>query len=59
MEAEFQDSFGLLENEVIIAMTRDELRRLRVMISLGQHYLHPAFSAIGREFLNATDDEDA
>jgi hypothetical protein len=55
MEAEFQDSFGLLENEVIIAMSRDELKRLRVMISLGQHYLHPAFSAIGNIFLDATE----
>lgn len=56
MQAECQDSFGLLENEVLVAMSREELKRLRMMISLGQYYLHPAFCSVGKEFLDATDD---
>jgi hypothetical protein len=56
VEAEFHDSYGLLEHEVIVAMTRDELNRLRMMISLGRYYLHPAFSAIGDVFLDVTEE---
>lgn len=56
MEVETQESFGLLENDVIIAMTRQELNDLRLLLSLARYYLHPALSEVGDEFLQATDD---
>lgn len=56
MEVETQESFGLLENDVIIAMTRQELNDLRLLLSLARHYLHPSTSAVGDDFLQATDD---
>lgn len=53
MECEFQDSYGLLENEVTLVMTRDELHQLRLAASLAQAYLPN--QSILRDFLGATD----
>lgn len=53
MECEFQDSYGFLENEVTLVMSRDELRQLRVAISLAQ--IHLPNQNIFRDFLGATD----
>ena len=53
MECEFQDSYGLLENEVTLVMSRDELHQLRMAISLAQAYLPN--QNILRDFLGATD----
>ena len=53
MECEFQDSYGLLENEVTLVMSRDELQQLRVAISLAQ--IHLPNQNIFRDFLGATD----
>lgn len=53
MECEFQDSYGLLENEVTLVMSRDELHQLRVAISLAQAYLPQ--QNIFRDFLGSTD----
>jgi hypothetical protein len=53
MECEFEDSYGLLQNEVTIVMTRDELQQMRVAISLAQVYLPQ--QGILRDFLGATD----
>lgn len=53
MECEFQDSYGFLENEVTLVMSRDELHQLRVAISLAQ--IHLPDQNIFRDFLGATD----
>lgn len=53
MECEFQDSYGLLESEVTLVMSRDELHQLRVAISLAQ--IHLPEQSIFRDFLGATD----
>lgn len=53
MECEFEDSYGLLENEVTLVMSRDELHQLRIAISLAQMYLPD--QGIFRDFLGATD----
>lgn len=53
MECEFQDSYGFLENEVTLVMSRDELRQLRLALSLAQMYL-PGHGII-RDFLGSTD----
>ena len=53
MECEFQDSYGFLENEVTLVMSRDELRQLRLSASLAQVYL-PNHDIL-RDFLGATD----
>lgn len=53
MECEFQDSYGLLENEVTIVMSRDELQQLRIAISLAQ--VHLPSQGVLRDFLGATD----
>ena len=53
MECEFQDSYGLLESEVTLVMTRDELQQLRLAVSLAQIHL-PDYD-IFRDFLGATD----
>lgn len=53
MECEFQDSYGLLENEVTLVMSRDELHQLRVAISLAQ--IHLPNQNIFRDFLGSTD----
>ena len=53
MECEFQDSYGFLENEVTLVMSRDELHQLRVAISLAQ--IHLPNQNIFRDFLGSTD----
>mgnify|MGYP007089741616 CR=1 FL=1 len=53
MECEFEDSYGLLENEVTIVMTRDELLQMRMAVSLAQAHLPQ--QGILRDFLGATD----
>lgn len=53
MECEFQDSYGFLENEVTIVMSRDELHQLRIAISLAQAHLPT--QGILRDFLGMTD----
>lgn len=53
MECEFQDSYGLLENEVTIVMSRDELRQLRCAAAVAQ--VHIPHHDILRDFLVATD----
>lgn len=53
MQCEFEDSYGLLENEVTLVMTRDELHQLRMAASLAQVYL-PSHGIL-RDFLGATD----
>lgn len=56
MEVEVQDSYGLLPNDVIIALSRKELNDLRLLLSLSRYYLHPSISAVGDVLLAATDD---
>jgi hypothetical protein len=53
MDIEYQDSFGMLEHDVIIALSRDELHQLRLATSLAKFYL-PQF-AILEDFLVLTD----
>jgi hypothetical protein len=53
MEIEYQDSFGMLEHDVIIALSRDELHQLRLACSLAKFYL-PQFSIL-EDFLVLTD----
>lgn len=53
MECEFQDSYGLLENEVTIVMTRDELKQMRLAASLA--VIHLPQQRILDDFLGATD----
>lgn len=53
MECEFEDSYGLLENEVTLVMSRDELQQLRLAISIAHIHL-PTYD-IFRDFLGSTD----
>lgn len=53
MECEFQDSYGLLENEVTLVMSRDELNQLRMAVSLAA--VHLPGQEILQTFLGATD----
>lgn len=53
MECEFEDSYGLLENEVTLVMSRDELKQLRMAISLA--VVHLPGQPILEDFLGATD----
>lgn len=53
MECEFQDSYGLLENEVTLVMSRDELQQLRLAVSIA--HIHLPNYDIFRDFLGATD----
>lgn len=53
MECEFEDSMGLLQNEVTLVMSRDELSQLRFAASLA--IVHLPNQTILQTFLGATD----
>lgn len=53
MECEFEDSYGLLQSEVTLVMSRDELHQLRMAVSLAA--VHLPEQDILRTFLGATD----
>jgi len=53
VECELQESYGFLENEVTLVMSRDELQQLRIALSMAQMYL-PSHGILS-EFLDATD----
>lgn len=53
VECETQESFGLLQSEVIIVMTRDELMQMRLAVSLAA--VEFPKQQIFQDFLGATD----